>query len=921
LTPPPKKSRSGKRPSRNRRPRSAPGRPQRRSSRFPDQEPAFKPRINPKLAPVLEEIGSPEAAPFVADPFQEEAVARLEESDVVVSAPTGSGKTWIAEQAIARTLGQGRRAWYASPLKALSNAKYAEFMERFGDERVGILTGERKEKPEADLVVGTTEILRNQLYDAMHFGRDLDASLVVLDEAHFLGDPERGVVWEEVIIYLPVRVRLLLLSATVQNADQIARWLEYVRDEPCETVVDETRPVPLYPVFLFPDGEVAPLKSSRGVFGKVRHHLEKEEARRPRGPLQAVPPFGRILAQLEHADLLPAIFFLKSRADCDNALGHVAGARLEQDPDKQAELRRQVAEHLERYPFLAEHPHLSALKSLSVAAHHAGHLPHWKLLVERLMQRGLLRAIFSTSTVAAGVNFPARTVVVTQSDRFNGREFVDLSATDLLQMTGRAGRRGMDKIGFCAVAPGPFNNVPLLASLLGSEPDPIESQLSINFSMVLNLLLSHRPAEVKQLLGQSLATYQRLERSQGKRKQRGGPQQVMKKLASRLEAGACPGPEEAVIRRRRRRQLEGLHGRLKREARAVNQQGGMWGALTRGRVFMDMFGSLAAVLRREGSGEDAGVLAVSLRPDRRLQRGRPRLDFVPLDEIAGIYREVLDLPQAGGGKALANAVLSQTPADPQPLSGPELDAIRRREAAEAQDRLVAVEEELMSLVCESCPLQSECLEPGSPLHDLLAKGEQMLGEVQEESHAFWYDFVRHLEFLRSEGFVDAEGRLTADGEWASKLRLDQPVLIAEAIRREALPHGDPVLLAGLVALFVDDREREGEAPYVGQRLKDGLGSLRWTLDPMLDRLRQWGFNTPPLPVQASAAVFAWGMGAEFADVVPIYGAGEGDLAQLIYRTADNLRQVVSLADTHPELAKSASEANDLLLRPPVVVPV
>jgi superfamily II RNA helicase len=169
--------------------------------------------------------------------------------------------------------------------------------------------------------------------------------------------------------------------------------------------------------------------------------------------------------------------------------------------------------------------------------------------------------------------------------------------------------------------------------------------------------------------------------------------------------------------------------------------------------------------------------------------------------------------------------------------------------------------------------------------------------------------------------VDPEGRLTADGEWASKLRLDQPVLIAEAIRREALPSGDPVLLAGLVALFVDDREREGEAPYVGQRLKDGLGSLRWTLDPMLDRLRQWGFDTPPLPVQASAAVFAWGMGAEFADVVPIYGAGEGDLAQLIYRTADNLRQVVSLADTHPELAKSASEANDLLLRPPVVVPV
>ena len=181
--------------------------------------------------------------------------------------------------------------------------------------------------------------------------------------------------------------------------------------------------------------------------------------------------------------------------------------------------------------------------------------------------------------------------------------------------------------------------------------------------------------------------------------------------------------------------------------------------------------------------------------------------------------------------------------------------------------------------------------------------------------------MRHLEFLRAEGFVDAEGRLTADGEWASKLRLDQPILIAEAIRQGSLPEEDPVLLAGLVALFVDDREREGEAPYLGQRLKEGLTSLRWSLDPMLSRLRQWGFDTPPLPPQAGAAVFAWALGGEFAETVPIYGGAEGDLAQLIYRTADNLRQIISLQKTHPRLANTAREAVDLLLRPPVVVPV
>lgn len=636
------------------RPNKVRGAPSRRRKNAEPARPAapvkFSPRINSRLKPVLEEIGTPEASPFVPDPFQVEAVQNLSHCDVVVSAPTGSGKTWIAEQAIRRALAEGQRAWYASPLKALSNSKYAEFGELFGPERVGILTGDRKENSQAELIVGTTEILRNQLYNAMYTGRDLGAGLVVLDEAHFLGDPERGVVWEEVIIYLPPRVRLLLLSATVENADQISRWLKFVRDEPCTTVKTDQRPVPLYPVFLFPDGELAPLVTKRGLFAKVSHFLENEP-RRPRGPLQTVPPFGRILRALDKGDLLPAIFFLKSRADCDNALEHVYGVGLEVDAGQRQRLGGILEEFIDKYPFLKTHPHLTALRNLHVAAHHAGHLPHWKLLVERLMQQGLLRAIFSTSTVAAGVNFPARTVVVTQSDRFNGREFVELSANDFLQMTGRAGRRGMDNIGFCLTVPGPFNDVPLVASLLKSSPEPIESQLSINFSMVLNLLLSRRPAEVKQLFGLSLATFQRLEQAEGKPHRRGGPQRVIKSLAKALAGSNCPGPEEAVIRLKRRRQLEDLRHRLQNELESVSERRELWAALSRGRVFMDMFGSLFSVLRREFHGKEIGVLAVSLIPDRRLERGKPRLDFIPVDEIAGVFQEILNLPKTGGGGA------------------------------------------------------------------------------------------------------------------------------------------------------------------------------------------------------------------------------------------------------------------------------
>jgi superfamily II RNA helicase len=891
---------------------------QRRRSKKPETEqPRFAPRVNAKLKPVLADVGAPEDSPFIPDPFQAEAVEALSQQDVVVSAPTGSGKTWIAEQAIGQTLAQGRRAWYASPLKALSNSKFAEFGEIFGPENVGILTGDRKENLGAALIVGTTEILRNQLYDAMHRGNDLDAGLVVLDEAHYLGDPDRGVVWEEVIIYLPVRVRLLLLSATVANAAQIARWLTFVRDEPCATVVSDQRPVPLYPIFMMPDGELTPLKTKRGLFGKVKHFVESQGRRRSGWQGVHLPPFRRILASLEQAGLLPAIFFLKSRADCDAALGHVAGADLKSDPEVLERLNQELDAWLEAYPFLKGQAQLEQVRAVQAASHHAGHLPLWKLLVERLMQQGLLKAIFSTSTVAAGVNFPARTVVITQSDRFNGREFVELKATDLLQMTGRAGRRGMDKIGFACAVPGPFNDIPLVAALLGSEPEPIESQLSINFSMVLNLLLSQRPAEVKQMLGMSLATFQRLERTKGKPRTGAGPQRVLKDLARELAGTNCPGPEEAVVRRRRRRQLDSLRHRLGREVKSAGS--GIWGALTRGRVFMDMYGAAWAVLRREKCDGGRGVLAVSLERERRLARGHPRLQFIALEDVSGVFREELSLPQAGGGRSLAGAVLEQAPERPTPLGAPQIEELAAREADELTERLAEVELELEGLVCAGCPAEASCRTEKKGLGKLLTQAEALMAEVAEESHAFWYDFVRHLEFLRAEGFADPQGRLTADGLWASQLRLDHPVLIAEAIRQGALPQEDPVLLAGLLALFVDEREPD-TAPAHPPRLKSALMKLRQALDPMMDRLRQWGFSTPVLPHSAAAAVYAWCQLVSFDDVVVLYGGAEGDLAQLIYRTADNLRQLISLKDTHPRLAETSQSAVELLLRPPVVLP-
>jgi superfamily II RNA helicase len=251
-----------------------------KSRRSEQREDSMTPRPSPgSLAPtrelrrLLEGIGTPAHAPFKPDPFQLEALAALEHEDVLVTAPTGSGKTWIAREEIRRLLAEDKRAWYTSPLKALTNSKYQEFRDEFGASQVGILTGDRKENGDAPLIVGTTEIYRNQLFDSLRSGTNIRADLVVLDEAHYLADEERGHVWEEAIILSPPRVRLLLLSATIGNAEEFAAWISEVRGVHCGVVARPgARPVPLRAAFLYPDGQLIPLLTDAG-------HLHPEIAR------------------------------------------------------------------------------------------------------------------------------------------------------------------------------------------------------------------------------------------------------------------------------------------------------------------------------------------------------------------------------------------------------------------------------------------------------------------------------------------------------------------------------------------------------------------------------------------------------------------------------------------------------------------
>lgn len=681
----------------------------------------MKPGSDPRLKGVFSQIGLPETRPFKPDPFQLQAIEAVGKGDCLVTAPTGSGKTYIAEKSIEKIFKAGKRAWYTSPLKALTNAIHMEFSKKFGEQHVGILTGDRKENPDASIIIGTTEILRNQLYDAMHTGEDLNCDLVIMDEAHYLSDPDRGVVWEETMIYMPPRIPFLLLSATIGNAEEIGAWLESIRNQPCTIIRATRRPVPLYPLFFHPSGTLFPFlveydearhSGKKSLHKKILQYLSSDRPP-PLAPPQQLPDMAEIMAVLRHYKLLPAIFFLKSRADCDKAIALCDNAGLLADPDRAASIQNRLEELTRHWPHAAGHSQRRYMEKNAVAAHHSGHLPAWKMVVETLMAEGLLDAVFATSTVAAGVNFPARTVLVANSDRFNGTEFLPLSPTEFHQMTGRAGRRGKDRIGFVAALPGKFMDLRLFGRLLTSQPSEVSSQIRIDFSMVLNLLLSHPVPMVKKVMERSFAAFH-----------------MAQKLTGKTSRKASLGAAEILFK----------------------------------------------------------------------------------------------------------------------------------------------------------------------------------------------DFLRHLTFLKEKDFVNKEDRLTEDGLWTARLRIDQPLLVAEAFRRGLLPEEDAFLLAALMASFVNEREcRDEEIPenLIPRKLLKEFLRLRKNLQDFSQTMSEKAFSVSPLYLAPAVTVYHWVSGRSWPQVMKTTPLAEGDLVRLLLRTAENLRHVANLEEIFPEASKNALLGVEKILREPV----
>jgi ATP-dependent RNA helicase HelY len=457
---------------------------------------------------------------FALDRFQQEAVDAVDAGrNVLVAAPTGSGKTVVAEHAVARALADGGRAVYTAPIKALSNQKFSDLKRELGEDQVGLLTGDHSIRPDAPVLVVTTEVLRNMVYAG---SRDLDELLwVVLDEVHFLQDPYRGPVWEEVLIHCPSHVRFVCLSATVSNAAELGEWVETLRG-PTVTVLEHRRPVELDALYLVGDRSsdrdhlVPLLVDGRTNPQGVRFDAEPERVRHARGRPRHrfhTPRRLEVVDRLEQEGLLPAIYFIFSRKGCSEAAQQAldAGVRLT-GPTERARIREVVEERTamleDRDLDVLDYDRFLAALEAGVAPHHAGMVPAFREAVEQCFVEGLVRLVFATETLALGINMPARSVVVERLSKFTGDGHELLTPGQFTQLTGRAGRRGIDDQGAAVVLWSPFTTFDQVATLASSREYPLVSAFRPTYNMVANLVAHYDRTEAERLLGLSFAQFQ-----------------------------------------------------------------------------------------------------------------------------------------------------------------------------------------------------------------------------------------------------------------------------------------------------------------------------------------------------------------------------------------------------------------------------
>jgi superfamily II RNA helicase len=862
--------------------------------------------------------------PFELDDFQKQAIAALNANQsVVVCAPTGSGKTLIGEYAIYRALAHGKRVFYTTPLKALSNQKLRDFREQFGAEQVGLLTGDMSIQRDAPILVMTTEIFRNMLYGTPigQVGTSLvDVEAVVLDECHYMNDRQRGTVWEESIIYCPPGIQLVALSATIANSDQLTDWIGEVHGS-TELIYSDFRPVPLEFSFCNPKG-LFPLLSSNGK--SINPRLKPKGARQ-RGR-QDAPSVGYVISQLQRRDMLPAIYFIFSRRGCDKAVNDLANASLVNASEAMA-LKTQIDEFLARNPEAGRAGHIESLYR-GIAAHHAGVLPAWKGLIEELFQQGLIKVVFATETLAAGINMPARTTVISSLSKRTDDGHRPLKASEFLQMAGRAGRRGMDQIGYVVTVQTPFEGAIEAARLATSKADPLVSQFTPSYGMVLNLLQTHSIEEAQNLIERSFGYYLSTLTLRPQ-------QQAIADLTAQLEHHRS---HFAQIEPELIAGYEKLYERLKEERRllkTLQQQAHEMEAhhlatalsFAVAGTILSLKGKnvpvstpLAAtlVLKVPGAGQFPYLICLS----------RDNRWFVAtVGDVVGLHAEFPRLAQVDSlvppadltskpgsfrkGNETSSAIANLIPELTSDADAPEV--------RDQQGRVTAVEAQL-----KSHPLH----QLGDPGH--LLKRQKRIERLEEEltsrqqklnhyTQHYWQEFLALMEILEAFGCLEAN-KPTPLGQVAAAIRGDNELWLGLALASGELDALDPHHFSAACAALVTEVSRpDNWTRYdASTEIEDALRTLR-SIRRELFKLQRRHQVTLPVWLETDwiGLVEQWALGTEWAELCRNTSLDEGDVVRILRRTVDFLSQIPHVPYLTRELKDNAVRAIQLIDRFPV----
>jgi len=866
--------------------------------------------------------------PFPLDDFQRQAIDALEaDRSVVVCAPTGSGKTLIGEYAIHRALAHGKRVFYTTPLKALSNQKLRDFRQQFGCDTVGLLTGDVSIDREAPVVVMTTEIFRNMLYGTRigEVGTSLQGvEAVVLDECHYMNDRQRGTVWEEAIIYCPFDVQLVALSATVDNSGQLTDWLQRVHG-PTELIFSDFRPVPLEFLYCYGKG-IFPLldPNQRRLHPKLKARRKPPRGAR-RSRRDTIQP-SYVVAQLQRRDMLPAIYFIFSRKGCDRAVTEMGALSLVNETEA-AELKHRIDDFLAWNPEAARSGQVEPLYR-GIAAHHAGILPLWKGLVEELFQAGLIKVVFATETLAAGINMPARTTVISSLSKRTDNGHRLLNPSEFLQMAGRAGRRGMDQRGYVVAVETPFEGAKEAAFLATAGADPLVSQFTPSYGMVLNLLQTHTLQEAKELIersfGQYLATLHL------------SPQ---RQAIERLEAEiAHHDAQLATIDADTLNDYAKLKGRLKEERRLLKiLQQQATESLTTNLAEALQFAMAGSILSLKGrhvpvteplpatlvmklSGPGQFPYLVCLSQDNTWYVLTVRdvvglhAEFPRLESVDALAPPVDLLPKPGQrrqGDEVSAAIAHQIPSPP-PL------ADLAPEVKTQQERLHGVE----------AALQAHPAHPYNP-NTLLKRQKQRqrldaercdrIEKLTQYSRRYWQEFVNLLKVLQHFGCLEGT-HPTPLGEMAAAIRGDNELWLGLALASGEFERLYPAQLAAACAALVTENSRpdswtryQPSAP-----VESALEGLRGVRREVFQQQRRHQVVMPVwMEYDLIGLVEQWASQLEWSDLCANTSLDEGDIVRVLRRTLDFLAQIPHVPYLSDDLRAAARDAITAMDRYPI----